>query len=217
MRKGTVNRTGTHGLLCAKGESVRGHNCVRDELHTMSKAVDPNSETEPEGLIPSRPLLRPADVLTGAFHGGRLAAVDVGIICPSACGAGLDCVATMHDRKAQRMNQFAEELEAGAVEYAPFAISCWGRLHDNSKQMLRNLAKQIARRQGRSNEQPIYRRLLARINAVVWRRAARMVNACLPKEAWEEDEEEDVDDDTPDAAGALRAGSPDTSELPAYL
>ena len=94
-----IGSNGEHGLLCAKGESVRGHNHVRDELHSMARAVDSSAETEPEGLIPSHPRLRPADVLTGAFHLGRLAAVDVGVICPSAVGAGLDCVATMEQRK----------------------------------------------------------------------------------------------------------------------
>jgi hypothetical protein len=76
--------SGGHALLCAKGASTRGHNAVRDELESMAKPLDSNTETEPEGLISSHPRLRPADVLTGAFHNGRLAAVDVGVICPSA-------------------------------------------------------------------------------------------------------------------------------------
>ena len=53
----------------------------------------PFLDVEPMGLVPSRPTLRPADVLSGAFHNGRLAAVDVGVISPSAAGAGADCVA----------------------------------------------------------------------------------------------------------------------------
>ena len=54
----------------------------------MASPIRSAAETEPLGLIPSRPTLRPADVLTGAFHYGRLAAVDIGIIC-SAAAAGV--------------------------------------------------------------------------------------------------------------------------------
>ena len=159
----------THPLLCARGECVRGHNAVRDVLHNVARAIDSNAEIEPQGLISSHPLLRPADILTGAFHGGRLAAVEVGIIFPSARGAGADCVVTMCNRKQERMAQFADQLEASAIEYSPFAISCWGRLHDDNKKMLRALAKQIARREGLSNEQSVYRRLRAMVNSAVWR------------------------------------------------
>ena len=121
-----LGTSGEHGLLCAKGESTRGHNCVRDELFHMARSVDTCAETEPEGLLASHPRHRPADVLTSAFH-GRLAAVDVGVICPSAAGSGSDCVATMEQRKRDRLAPFRQEMEAEGVEYHPFAVSCWGR------------------------------------------------------------------------------------------
>ena len=109
----TLQCSGEHALHCAAGESTRGHNDVRDTLHAVAKTTDSQAELEPEGLITSHPRLRPADVLTGAFHQGRLAAVDVGVICPTAAGAGLDCVVTMHDRK----------LAAMAVHQAALALS----------------------------------------------------------------------------------------------
>ena len=141
-----VTSNGTHALLCARGESTKGHNAIRDELHNMASTIDPSSEIEPPGLIGSAPLLRPADLLSGAFTQGRLAAVDVGIICPSAAGSGADCVVTMEARKLARMDPYKDELAAAAIDYRPFAISCWGRLHPNARQMLISLAKRIARR-----------------------------------------------------------------------
>ena len=109
-----------------RGDSTRWHNATRDELHNMAASIDRSAKTEPLGFISSHPQLCPADVLTGAFHNGRLAVVDVGVICPAASGAGLECVSTMHDRKKARMQQFSHELEAGGVVYRPFAVSCWG-------------------------------------------------------------------------------------------
>ena len=86
-------------MLCANGESTL--NDVRDELllHIMATSIDSTAELEPEGLINSHPHLRPADILTGAFPNGHPTAADVGIILPSAAGAGSDCVATMDPRK----------------------------------------------------------------------------------------------------------------------
>ena len=97
---------------------------VRDELRNIDLTVDSTAEAEPEGLIASHPRLRPPDVLTGAFHNGHLAAVDVGVISPSAAGAGSNCVVTMHDRKTEGMQPFADQLEATGITYAPFAVSC---------------------------------------------------------------------------------------------
>ena len=125
-------------MLCTAlpGRAHRGHNDVRDTLHAIAKTTDSQAELEPEGLITSRPRLRPADVLTGAFHQGRLAAVDVGVFSPPAAGAGLDCVVTMHDRKLAAMAVHQATLSAAGVEYQPFAVSCWGRLHPAALGML---------------------------------------------------------------------------------
>ena len=94
----------THVFLCARAPSTRGHNAVRDVLYDVASSIDPTTEKEPTGLIPSRPALRPADVLTGVSGlSGRLAALDVGICSPAAAGAGRDCVESMRQRKVERM------------------------------------------------------------------------------------------------------------------
>ena len=214
--KQVVGCNGTHSLLCAKGESTRGHNAIRDELHSMALQVDASAETEPEGLIPSHPRLRPADVLTGAFHNGRLAAVDVGVISPAASGAGADCVVTMDQRKRERMEPFREELEASGVECHPFAVSCWGRLHPGAEQMLQNLAKRKARRQGLLCQREVVQRLRARITTEVMRRAARMVLSCLPRAVPDELEAQAASNTAPSHDAEARAGDPGTTALPPF-
>ena len=211
-----IGCNGAHALLCARGESTRGHNAVRDELFAMAHAVDATTEKEPEGLIPSHPLLRPADVLTGAFHNGRLAAVDVGVICPAAAGAGADCVVSMDQRKRDRMEPFKDELDRGGVEYHPFAVSCWGRLHPAASRMLENIAKRTARREGGTTQRAVLHRLRARITTEIMRRAARMVIHCRPQPPEAVDEGAVVSMDvTVDAD--LRAGDPGTALVPPYL
>ncbi len=210
----TLGCSGEHALLCAQGESTRGHNAVRDELHNVALSIDSTAEVEPEGLIASHPRLRPADVLTGAFHNGHLAAVDVGVISPSAAGAGSNCVVTMHNRKTERMEPFADQLEATGITYAPFAVSCWGRLHPAALQMLSNVAKRMARRDGSTKHYAVLRRLVARVTTVVMRRAARMLLRCLPLARALGDLEEPSVEAPPSQDAELRAGHPGLCRLP---
>jgi len=210
--KHIITFSGEHCLHCAKGESTTGHNRVRDELHAMAHSVDAAAETEPEGLVASYPLLRPADILTGAFHHGRLAAMDVGIISPTARGAGHDSVETMHRRKSERMEIHADELASANVEYHPFAVTCWGRLHPEAAAMLTRLAKRMARRNGSLAYHNILLRLRAKISMEIWRRAARMALKCVTTNY--DDEAEALVEVSPNPLHALRAGDPAEAELP---
>eukprot|EP00969_Alexandrium_andersonii_P155167 6858950-Alexandrium_andersonii.AAC.1 len=71
-----MDRERRRALACASSASARGHNKVRDALHSLAPLSDPRACTEPTGLAPSAPALRPADVLTSAASPGRLAALD---------------------------------------------------------------------------------------------------------------------------------------------
>ena len=141
-----IGTSGTHCLLCARGQSTTGHNKVRDVLFKACSQTEPSTEIEPVGLILSRPLLRPADVLTGASGlTGCLAALDVGICSPNARGAGDDCLQSMLNRKNDRMKPFETELDQAGVQYKPIIFSCYGRPHDDAIKMVSSLARRIAR------------------------------------------------------------------------
>ena len=205
--------SGFHCLLCARGPSTRGHNAVRDELFKVAHSLDSTSELEPVGLISSRPLLRPADLLTGASgFSARLAALDVGICCPTAAGAGSDCVESMRQRKAARIEPHSPELEAAGIEYRPITLSCFRRPRPEAKQLMQAFGRRLARRKG-SEAHLEERRLAACIGVEIWRRAARMVRQCLPATA---EEESEVSQPTLDPAVLLRVGPPGTV-IPAPL
>ena len=85
--------------------------------------------------------------------------MDVGVICPTAAGAGLNCVDTMAQRKKERMEPHRDELDAAGIDYQPFAISSWGRLHPDAHQMLVQLSKRQARRDGTTTQRAILVRL----------------------------------------------------------
>ena len=160
----------------------RGHNEVRDDVFTFASAIDGTTELEPLGLIGSQPLLRPADLLTSATSDGRLTAVDVGIISPDAAGAGEDCVTSMTNRKIERYRPFERELEAEGVRYQPAVWSAYGRPSEAALALIRSIARRSARRSGNDNSNAIARRFQDRVGLEIWRRAARMVRACMPLE-----------------------------------
>ena len=72
------------------------------------------------------------------------------------------------------------------------------------------MAKAHARRKG-SEATVELRKVKTKISVAIWRRAARMVQACTPLAA----EEEDIGDDEPIVAEvAARRGHPGTATLP---
>ena len=205
-----------HALCCAQGESTKGHNNVRDALLQLASLSDPRAATEPTGLVPSRPMLRPADVLTSAAVPGSLAALDVGIMSPDATGAGDDACAAMHDKKLKDYAAYREEMARNGVVYCPMAFSCYGRVHPEAASMMATLARATARRRGLADYRPLLRRAHANVAVQLWRRAAAMIRACLPDLPLEEqrlllgtDPAESADvPDAVEAAGGIVARGP---------
>ena len=104
-------------MLCvAQWLNRPGDNRVRNVFHAGCSVSDHGAATEVEGLIPSRPTLRPADVLTVACHETSSVAVDIGIMAPHALDARLDCTEAMKQKKnMERMNQTQPVGNPGAA------------------------------------------------------------------------------------------------------
>jgi hypothetical protein len=115
----------------------------------------------------------------------------------------------MEARKQRRADGFRHELEDSGIEYRVLAISCYGRLHPECARILASLAKAHSRRKGTEAGVEL-RRLQTKIAVSIWRRAARMVRACVP----EAQDDEDVDDSEPIAIETMaRRGHPGTAEM----
>ena len=135
-----------HAFCCARAESTRGHHGVTRALHAEFVIVDPGAELEAPGLIPGT-RLRPADILTSSLNAG-LTALDIGVASPDAVNAGVDCVATMYNRKMLSYADHEPTLSRQNIEYQPCVFSCYGRPHPRTTSILRTLAKRLSRRRG---------------------------------------------------------------------
>ena len=99
----------------------------------------------------------------------------------------------MHRVKHGRYAPYAAELEQANVRYEPMVWSAFGRPHPKTVSIMQTLAKKASRRRGLTSPQILLRRANAKIATEIWRRAARMLMACLPRGGEEEQEAEVVD------------------------
>ena len=174
-----LDSNGTHALCCAPGESTRGHNAVRDELFAITRIADTTAEREVLGLLDTAPGLRPADILTCAVQPALSSALDIGIAAPHSAHAGTDCCETMRLRKVRYYADHTGDLLEQGIEYTPVIWSCWGREHEDTTRVLRQIARVVARRRGGSHDM-VLSSLRDAIGAILARRAAAMLNSCMP-------------------------------------
>ena len=172
---------GKHAL-CMGSATTTGHNRVRDTIAMGLAMADAGTVTEPLGLVPSAPDLRPADILTRASTVDGFLACDVGIASPEASGAGLDCVESMRVRKLGHYGErVLAELEEQNARYTPLILSCYGRRSSVLTSLLRAAAQQAARTRDGSSAESLVRRWEQAVAVEVWRRTATMVRRCLPR------------------------------------
>ena len=156
---GAMDQRALHSLRCAPGESTRGHTGVCHVVHGLASLAESASSSEPRGLVPSRPALRPADVLTSAAF-SVLAALDVCITSPDGEGAGADACVSAAARKREHYSAVLEELEDEGVTYKPLVWTCWGRPSPDAQAALRALASVAARRLGLADPRALEMRAL---------------------------------------------------------
>ena len=111
-----LDRRCAHGETCAKGECTKGHAHLRNAVLQLASLGDPEASAEPVGLIPSRPMLRPGDILNSAAGGG-LVALGVGVCAPGAVGVGLACCESMRVRMIAEYHAHTGVLEAQGIRY----------------------------------------------------------------------------------------------------
>ena len=181
-----LDRSCSHALCCSLGEATKGHNRIRDDILRVVHIADSAAETEVQGLIPSAPSLRPADIFTEAAVPGCQAAMDIGITSPDSTGAGDDCCEAMYQEKMVKYQPHLPELTRLGIRYKPMVLSCYGRWHPDSRLTLEAIAKRAARKRGFLDHRLLLRRSLASVGVLVWRRAAAMVKSCLPRPSDEE-------------------------------
>ena len=188
-----------HALCCAGSEKTIGHNRARDCVAETFHSADLGTATEVPGLCTAAPTLRLADILSRAAHPALTVAVDIGIRAPHASDAGEDAAESMRRDKLDYYEDHIDDLAAQGIVFKPITLTAYGRRHPCATDMLHQAATTVARQRGCPNAMGLEKHWRRQLAAEIWRRAARMVRACLSK--WqpssgsggghEHDEEED--------------------------
>ena len=89
---------------------------------------------------------------------------------------------SMLEAKTEKYSPYMAELELQGIEYAPATLSAYGRCHPCVTQMLTQAAREAARRKGHGRHAAMLRRWYRSLACEIWRRASRMVLACMPRE-----------------------------------
>ena len=92
----------------------------------------------------------------------------------------------MRRKKMMHYAGHLEEMRRLGVKYVPLAFSSYGRAHPDAAAALETIARRAAQRRGLASHQQLLRRTQAAIGVLIWRRAAAMVHACLPRLSAEE-------------------------------
>ena len=86
----------------------------------------------------------------------------------------------MVQRKLLNYAPYLDELKDDGVEYRPFVWSCWGRPHIDASSAVRSMSEAASRRHGAVKARDLERRASRAVFVQLWKRAARMVEACKP-------------------------------------
>ena len=86
----------------------------------------------------------------------------------------------MRLRKVDLHRAHFEDLRIQGIDYQPLVWSCWGREHEDTSKILRQLARSNARRRG-DECAPVLTAMRHTVCAALARRSAAMVLSCMPR------------------------------------
>ena len=87
----------------------------------------------------------------------------------------------MRQDKLDYYEDHLADLERQGIVYMPMIYTAYGRRHPSATKMLKHAATMVTRQRGQANAIGLLSHWHRQMAAEVWRRAARMIKACMPK------------------------------------
>ena len=151
-----MDNQGDHSMNCRSGsQRNRRHNAVRDVVHALAAEAGVAPQLEVLGLV--RGSARPADVLLPGWDSmGRAVAVDVTVVNPVQIKyiqrAAHESGIALEGAKQHKKDNVEEGLESVGITFLPFVMESFGGWDQEAVQLVKRLANQKARNQGREEE-----------------------------------------------------------------
>jgi hypothetical protein len=83
-------------------------------------------------------------------------------------------------RKSNHYERYLPELHAQGIRNDRIMLSSFGRMLPTSYEIIQQVARTAAMRQGGRNPEVLLGRTMGHIAVAIWERAAKMVLSCLP-------------------------------------
>ena len=106
-------------------------------------------------------------------------ALDVMVRSPHAQDSQGDCTEEGKRHKLSKYKDAIPKLQEIGINYTPFVVSCYGRLHEDVQACLAEAARKAARDSPGETAKMVCRRWKNRLAVAIWQRTARMAHACL--------------------------------------
>jgi hypothetical protein len=191
-REITAPELGSHGLLCAKGRRVIGHNMLRDHVAALARVSDSSTTVEAawasamsvEGdrgttTAPDIDGRRPADILTSAtpLGGVGFAALDVGITTPFTFDALRDqSLDVLDEYRRRKLQAGTSRCRDAGWEYHPLILSAFGRPHETTAKVTHHLCVAASKAFGGMNIRRTEAAWWKNAGTLLMERAARMID-----------------------------------------
>ena len=162
---------GDHALACRRGGFYPRHTAVRSFLWHLGTAAGLRTTCE----VGLGGLERPADVLFSHWKGGAPLAVDAVVVHPlnpstpfSQVQSGEESLVTAEQEKR---NKSESACQAAGVQFAPFALSTFGRMGDTAQSIFHDLVASMPD----SRQGPEQSKFMQQLQLALKREIARML------------------------------------------
>ena len=134
------------------------HDRIRDKIFMEAQHASLNPKKEMPGLIPGS-LSRPADVFIENWVDGRKIAFDVSVVSPVQDAilhrAADSAAAAIEMRKASKNSQHFDHCRSQGIAFMPLVVETFGGWDGEAVKLLKDMARQCARRWGRNGADEI--------------------------------------------------------------
>ena len=155
-----MDEQGDHALHCQDDHGMKGgrHDRIRDLVYKEAQRASLSPTMEMPGLVPGSQS-RPADVYIPSWMDGKKTAFDISVVSPTQDAivdrAADSPAAAIDMRKASKCRLHFDQCRAQGIAFYPVVVETFGGWDSEALKLLKDLARQGARRWGKTNSEEI--------------------------------------------------------------
>ena len=174
-----MDEFGDHALHCRDDHGMKGgrHDRIRDNIFKEAQRASLSPTMEMPGLVPGS-MSRPADVFVPTWINGKKVAFDISVVSPTQEAilhrAAEFPAAAIEMRKASKNSLHFDNCRSQGIVFLPLVVETFGAWDSEAVKLLKDMARQSARRWGKTNTDEI-KHLFQRLSIALQRGNAALI------------------------------------------